>query len=138
VGGKGGAGFGFKYFKLSRSNFKIWCGNEITVENIERQMEMFIDPVKPGSLVENMLFELMLKSGYKLTDKVENKNGNYYIINNELVIVLTKMTSEIAEEIINIHPQKVIALDRLFAGNDELKTNTALQMRDAGVEFRTV
>ncbi|MDR0330154.1 MAG: hypothetical protein LBH93_00375 [Chitinispirillales bacterium] len=66
------------------------------------------------------------------------KYGIYYIINNELVIALTKVTSEIAEEIINIHPQKVIALDRLFAGNDELKTNTALQMRDAGVEFRTV
>jgi adenine-specific DNA-methyltransferase len=34
--------------------------------------------------------------------------------------------------------EKVIALDRLFAGNDELKTNTALQMKDAEVEFRVV
>jgi adenine-specific DNA-methyltransferase len=34
--------------------------------------------------------------------------------------------------------KKVITLDRLFAGNDELKTNTALQMRDAGAEFRVV
>lgn len=36
------------------------------------------------------------------------------------------------------HQQKVIALDNLFEGNDQLKTNTALQMRDAGVEFRTI
>ena len=35
-------------------------------------------------------------------------------------------------------PQKVIALDRLFTGNDQLKTNTALQMRDAGIEFKTI
>jgi len=33
---------------------------------------------------------------------------------------------------------KVIALDRLFEGNDQLKTNTMLQMKDAGVEFRTI
>ena len=72
-----------------------------------------------------------------LTTKVENR-GNFYHVNNELAIALTKMDLEVATEIINAHPQKVIALDRLFANNDELKTNTALQMRDAGVEFRTI
>jgi adenine-specific DNA-methyltransferase len=35
-------------------------------------------------------------------------------------------------------PKKVIALDRIFKGNDQLKTNTALQMKDAGVEFKTI
>ena len=84
-----------------------------------------------------MLVELMLKSGYQLTDKVENK-GDFFYINNELVIALTKMNLEIATEMNSLKPQKVIALDRLFAGNDELKTNVALQMKDAGVEFRVV
>jgi len=132
-----GSGAGFKSFKLSPSNFKVWRGEEITEENIEQQMEMFIDPVKPESQTENMLVELMLKSGYQLTDKVENK-GDFFYINNELVIALTKMSLEIATEIIGLKPQKVIALDRLFAGNDELKTNVALQMKDAGVEFKTI
>jgi adenine-specific DNA-methyltransferase len=128
---------GFKSFKLSPSNFKVWRGEEVTEENLTHQMEAFIDPVKPESQTENMLVELMLKSGYQLTDKVENK-GNFFHINNELVIALTKMNMEIATEIIGLKPQKVIALDRLFAGNDELKTNTALQMKDAGVGFETV
>ena len=35
-------------------------------------------------------------------------------------------------------PAKVVTLDRLFEGNDPLKKNTALQMKDAGVEFVTV
>jgi len=50
------------------------------------------------------------------------------------------MDAEIAAKITDLSPkpQKVIALDRLFSGNDELKTNTALQMRDAGVGFRTI
>jgi hypothetical protein len=63
---------------------------------------------------------------------------NYSINNNELVIALTEMGAETATEIIALQPQKVIALDRLFSGNDELKTNTALQMRDAGVDFKTI
>ena len=28
--------------------------------------------------------------------------------------------------------------DNLFTGNDQLKTNTVLQMRDAGVDFKTI
>jgi hypothetical protein len=83
--------------------------------------------------------ELILKSGYKLTDKVEN-HSDFYYINNELVVALTKMDQEIAAKIMNLSPkpQKVIVLDRLFAGSDDLKTNTALQMRDVGVGFRTI
>jgi len=133
------SGLGFKSYKLSPSNFKVWRSEEITEENIERQLEAFIDPVKPESQVEDMLVELILKSGYKLTEKVENL-GDFYYINNELVIALTKMNQEIAAKIMDLSPkpQKVIVLDRLFEGSDELKTNTALQMMDAGVGLRTI
>ena len=44
----------------------------------------------------------------------------------------------IVDEILKLQPKNVIALDKLFAGNDQLKTNTALQMKDANIEFRTV
>jgi len=33
---------------------------------------------------------------------------------------------------------KVISLDKLFKVNDQLKTITVLQMRDAGIKFKTV
>jgi len=42
------------------------------------------------------------------------------------------------EQIIAAKPQKVITLDNLFTGNDQLKTNTVLQMRDAEVDFKTI
>ena len=48
------------------------------------------------------------------------------------------MNQTIIDKIIAAKPQKVITLDNLFAGNDQLKTNTVLQMRDAGVEFKTI
>ncbi|MBU1753415.1 hypothetical protein KKG56_06125 [bacterium] len=39
---------------------------------------------------------------------------------------------------IALKPHKVIILDRLFNNNDQLKTNAALQMKDAGIEFKTM
>ena len=34
--------------------------------------------------------------------------------------------------------QIFITLDKLFKNNDQLKTNTLLQMKDAGIEFKVV
>jgi adenine-specific DNA-methyltransferase len=129
---------GFKVFKLSSSNFKIWRGDEITEENLVQQLDVFTNPVSEGSLEKNMLYELMVKAGYQLTDKVVAKN-KYYIVNDgELIIALEEMSQSIVNEIIAAKPKKVITLDHLFTGNDQLKTNTVLQMRDAGVGFKTI
>ncbi|MEK7720109.1 MAG: site-specific DNA-methyltransferase [Bacteroidota bacterium] len=129
---------GFKVFKLSSSNFKIWRGSEITEDNLEKQLEIFTDPVREGSEKENMLYELILKAGYLLTDKVEAK-GSYYSINEgELVIALEEVNQQLIEAIISAKPKKVITLDRLFADNDQLKTNAVLQMKDAGIDFKTI
>lgn len=129
---------GFKVFKLSPSNFKIWRGNEITEENLVSQLEAFTNPVKPDSKTENMLFELILKAGYLLTDKVEVKEKFFLVKDGELIIALAEMNQKIIDTIIKAQPQKVITLDNLFAGNDQLKTNTVLQMKDAGIDFKTI
>ncbi|MGI6294203.1 MAG: hypothetical protein ACOXZJ_07255, partial [Bacteroidales bacterium] len=68
-------------FKLSPSNFKIWRGSEINEENLVQQLDAFTNPVREGSEKDNMLYELMLKAGYLLTDKVE-KIENLYSIKN--------------------------------------------------------
>ena len=141
---------GFKSFKLSPSNFKIWRGDEITEDNLVTQLDVFANPVKEESKPENMLYELMLKAGYSLTDKVETlailwdggERGGEYILNiiadGELIIVLENINDIIVEEILERKPKKIIALDSLFEGNDQLKTNTVLQMKDAGIDFKTI
>lgn len=129
---------GCKVYKLSPSNFKIWRGGEITEQNLVEQLDAFANPVKPESKTENMLYELMLKAGYLLTDKVEAKEKIYSINEGELIIALEEMNQQIIDTIIKAQPQKVITLDNLFAGNDQLKTNTVLQMKDAGIDFKTI
>jgi adenine-specific DNA-methyltransferase len=129
---------GFKVFKLSSSNFKIWRGNEITEDNLVTQLDAFTNPVKEESKVHNMLYELLLKAGYLLTDKVEAKQKYYSIKEGELIIALEEITNEVIEAILMAKPKKVITLDNLFAGSDQLKTNTVLQMKDAGIDFKTI
>lgn len=136
--GEGKGEVGFKVFKLSPSNFKIWRGDEITEENLESQLDAFTNPVREGSEKENMLYELMLKAGYLLTDRVEYKNKLYYVNGSELIIALEEMNQILIDTIISTKPKKVITLDKLFAGNDQLKTNAVLQMRDAEIDFKTI
>jgi len=127
---------GFKVFKLANSNFKIWRSDIVeTEEDLNKMLDIFDTQVKDGSKEENMLYELMLKSGYALTDKVEKKKGYYSISNGELVIVLNKIKQKQLDEILSIKPKNCIMLDKLFAGNDQLKTNTSLQFKDAEIEY---
>jgi len=130
---------GFKVLKLSDSNFKQWqqiIGKD--AKALEEQMKLFVDPVSETATIENMVYELLLKSGKDINSRIEHKVEYYCINGNELVFMLEKATQEIVNLVLKEQPQKVIALDRLFKGNDQLKTNTVLQMKDAGVEFKTI
>lgn len=129
---------GFKSFKLSPSNFKIWRGSEINEENLVQQLDAFTNPVREGTEKDNMLYELMLKAGYLLTDKVEKIENLYSIKNGELLIAIESINQATVDKMITLRPKKVISLDILFKDNDQLKTNTVLQMKDAGIDFKTI
>ncbi len=85
-----------------------------------------------------MLYELILKAGYLLTDKLKSKEKYHSVNDGELVIVLDEINQKLINTIISAKPKKVITLDKLFTGNDQLKTNTVLQMRDAEIDFKTI
>lgn len=130
---------GFKVLKLSDSNFKQW--QQITGKDkqaLEDQMKLFVDPVAKNATTENMTYELLLKSGKDLNSSIEKNDGYYLIDGNDLALILEKVSQQIITEVIAEYPKKVIALDKLFKGNDQLKTNASLQMKDAGIEFKTI
>ncbi len=130
---------GFKVLKLTDSNFKQWQQIEVKdVKALAEQMKLFVDPVSESATTENMVYELLLKSGKGLTSRIEKKDSLYIINNNELVLMLEKAEQGIIDRVIALKPIKVISLDKLFQGNDQLKTNTVLQMKDAGIEFKTI
>lgn len=130
---------GFKVFKLTDSNFKQWRDIKGSDRDAwERQLFDFIDPVSDNAVIDNMVYELLLKNGKDLNSAIVLKKGYYTVNGNELIFLLESASQEIINDVLNEKPNKVIALDRLFEGNDQLKTNAALQMRDAGIEFKTI
>jgi len=141
-GGK--LGLGFKVFKLEDSNFKEWRTDIKTGEQLEKRMGLFVDNVKSESRQENILYELILKSGlFDLNVGIEKKkvNGKKYfaVDGGKLIICLEdKITEKLVDAISKGKPEKVICLDKGFGGNDQLKTNTALQMEGEGIEFKVI
>jgi adenine-specific DNA-methyltransferase len=105
-------------------------------------LNAFVDPVRKKSESEEMAWEILLKSGFELTTKLEKKEiggvSIYDIANGEALLALEKISQKAIDEVVKMKPRRFICLDRLFKSNDQLKTNTALQMKDAGIEFRTI
>jgi len=132
-------GSGFKVLKLEDSNFRQWKQFEgKDAKALAEQMKLFIDPIAESATIENMVYELLLKSGKDLNSQIEKKHNCFIINEKEMVLILEKVTQDIIDIAITLKPKKVIALDKLFKGNDQLKTNTVLQMKDAGIEFKTI
>ncbi|MFH1674324.1 MAG: site-specific DNA-methyltransferase, partial [Pseudomonadota bacterium] len=63
---------GFKVFKLQESNFKIWRPKVKNEEELFEQLTFHTDPVDENAETENILYELLLKSGIPLTAGIED------------------------------------------------------------------
>lgn len=138
---------GFKVFKLDKSNFNLWDGSievDTTGEKIIKQLQLAIENINPKSSEEDILYELLLKSGFSLTTKIEEielaGKTVYSIEDDTLLICLNRnISKEVITEMVKKEPARVICLDEGFVGNDQLKTNTVQIMKSFGVEdFRTV
>ena len=133
---------GFKVFKLAESHFKQWRPSENGSDGLEAQLAMFIDPVAEHAEPLNMAYELMLRLGLKPTCPLHGSDGAYWVEDEDTgkrtALLLTRADEALIDTVIAENPAKVVALDRLFDGNDSLKSNTVLQMRDAGIVFECV
>ena len=55
-----------------------------------------------------------------------------------IALLLEATNQTLIDDVIAAAPAKVVALDKLFSGNDSLKSNTVLQMKDADIVFECV
>jgi adenine-specific DNA-methyltransferase len=135
---------GFRAFRLDTSNFTIWDGRVPANGKVEKQIELFIDHIDPHSTDEEILYELLLKSGFALTTPVAEKKITgkkvYSIDDNALLICLDhELTKDLIVKMAEIKPARAICLDTGFKGNDQLRTNAMEIMKSHGVaDFRTV
>ena len=143
------ADLGFRVFRLASSNFTGWNGDAEDLERLTMQLELHVDHIDRASGVEAILYELLLKSGFELTTKVEKTTlagkDVYAVADGALLICLDKeVTSELIDALAAAGPRQVICLDAGFMGNDQLKANAVHTFRSCAKEdeqaivFRTV
>ncbi len=131
---------GFRAFTLDSSNFKIWDNEN---PDLEGQLLALVQNVLDGRTEEDILFELLLKSGLPLSSGITTltvaEKRVYSVSEGTLLICLERpITSDTLRGMIALKPAQVLCLDVAFEGDDALKTNMVLEMRDHEILFRTV
>jgi len=135
---------GFKAFVVNESNFKVRRPEEINDQTLISQLDLFTNNTKDGTDKLSMLYELMLKRWIDLNTKVApstfEKYSYYYLGDGELVVCLDgKVDQKLMDHIIWLdNLQMVVMLDKAFEWNDQLLSNTNLQMKAKEITFQTL
>ncbi len=141
----GGETLGFRVFKLDQSNFTTWdAGISHDPAVLERQLDLHVDHIRDGRTDDDILYELLVKSGYPLTVPVEKQalagKTIYSVAGGLFIICLEReLTLELIRAIAERKPERVVLLDEGFARNDQLKANAVQIFKTKGVtSFKTV
>ncbi|NUQ75911.1 MAG: site-specific DNA-methyltransferase, partial [Polyangiaceae bacterium] len=136
---------GFRSFRLTSSNFKIWDGSATPRDSdkLMEQIRLFADNIIPGRSREAILCELLLKAGLPLTARIETQEilgATVYSIATDLLFICLDdpIKREVLRGMMELKPQRILCLDHAFRGNDKDKVNTLLEMRSRDIEFRTI
>jgi len=136
---------GFRVFKLAESNIKIWnADTPHEVESLKQQLELHIEHIRKDRTAQDILYEILLKSGFPLTTQVDIMEmagkSIHSVAGGALLICLEReLTLELIRAMAETQPERVVCLDEGFAGNDQLKTNAVQIFKTRGVaSFKTV
>jgi adenine-specific DNA-methyltransferase len=136
---------GFRVFKLAESNFKPWdAESPKDVATLTTQLGLHVDHIRDGRTAQDLLFEVLLKTGFPLTTPVEDlvlaDKTVHSVAGGALLVCLDRqLTVELVRAIADKKPERVVCLDAGFAGNDQLKANAAQIFRSEGItSFKTV
>ena len=146
VGGRGEkTDRGFRVFKLAESNFKPWNANVAhEAPALEKQLELHVDHIREDRTADDLLYEILLKSGFPLTTPVETLTlagkAVYSVAGGALFICLERaLTLELIRAMAEKKPERVVCLDEGFAGNDQIKANAVQIFKTKGItSFKTV
>lgn len=136
---------GFRVFNLAESNFVPWDADvSKNATGLAHQLDLHVEHVRKGRSAADILYELLLKSGFPLTTIVEKravaKKIVYSVAGGAFVICLEQdLTLELIRAIAELKPERVVCLDEGFAGNDQLKANAVQTFKTKGIaSFKTV
>ncbi|MEK7403040.1 MAG: site-specific DNA-methyltransferase [Gemmatimonadota bacterium] len=136
---------GFRVFKLAESNFTTWDSTKSgDADGLAKQLSLHVDHIRDGRSADDLLHEILLKSGFPLTTSVETimlvGKQVHNVSNGALLLCLDRaLTLDLIRAMADRKPERVVCLDVGFAGNDQLKANAVQIFKTKGVaSFKTV
>lgn len=135
---------GFRVFKLADSSFNVWdAQGSRQLGAFLEQLQLHVENVRDDRSAEDVLFELLLKSGYPLSATIETLDIGgkrvFSVADEALLVCLDQgLSLELMRAVAERKPERFVVLDEGFAGNDQLKANAVQIFKAADVTFRTV
>lgn len=139
---------GFKVFKLDTSNILEW---QHVTDNLNKTLLDYVDNLDPNRSELDLVYELMIKEGLSLTEKIETQQiagKNIYSIGYGLLQICLDdhITADVVREMVTQKPEenldawRVIFKDNGFASDSD-KLNAREILKSAGLAegaFRTI
>lgn len=135
---------GFKVFKLAESNFVPWDSDAPKdKDTLERQLDLHIEHILKDRSQEDILCEILLKSGFELTTTIEKISvagkEAYKIADGIMLVCLeNELSQESIRAMAELTPERIVCLDVGFKNNDQLKANAAQLFKTKNITFKTV
>ena len=115
-----GLDIGFRVLKLDSSNMKKVNNTPEEYEQINFDIDDFMDNIKPGRSGEDLLFQVMLDLGIPLSAKIEQKGRAFYVNDNYLIAYFDKADTDIITEIAKKRPYYAVFRDSSFKSDSAL------------------
>lgn len=142
---QGGLDTGFRAYSLSDTNFSKWrLASDTDTDALTQHLLDLRDSAEDDATPDALLTELLLKSGYSLTEQIEGRQIaglELRSVGGGLVLAYLnehqKPTLEQLRAVVAAEPEKFVILEDAFHGDDELKTNLVQICKTANVELWT-
>ncbi len=129
----------FEHYRLGESNFKVWQSEFESTEQLLEQLDIFQDSKKTESTPENMLVELLLKSGFgfdaTITTIATSSHQNIYVVASKGLWIYFGVYDEFFyEQVTTSNLQRLIILDSCFGDDTSLK-NFELDLKERKIDL---
>lgn len=137
--------FGFRAYKLGETNFTKWkVSSTVDQKQLATQLLGLTESANDESSQDDLLTEILLKQGYSLSEKIETVEiGKLQIrsVGDGLVLAYldehNKPTLDQLRLLVDAEPARIIVIEDVFKGDDQLKTNLAQLCRTKDIELWT-
>lgn len=130
-------------FSLDQSAFRPPSDRELEALPAERQVELLTNNFPPGRTELALVFETLLRAGFPLTATIRkdvHDDFSLWVVEEDLLVIVcaSTITGSLLAEIIKLRPEQAVFFESCFGHSDESKMNCALQLKEEGIEFRTI